>query len=216
MAKKYNFVVLVCHSWGTILGLRLINFKIDLPLAYVGLGQVVNGVEAEKFLFDKVFEACSGLEGNEQNLLSPYSSPVLKKGAAVIPYLSRSRRMALSFFEPFVIPLEDTARNSKLYKRGDVLKMKLGFLNAVGRLWGECLSTKFDEPNSLSVEVPCEFLTGASDVITPGYLVDRMIQVNNFSYFVKHTLIDNGGHRINLTHCQIIKASIERIISKSI
>jgi pimeloyl-ACP methyl ester carboxylesterase len=49
-------VILVGHSWGTVLGVRMIKARPELFAAYVGAGQVVAKEEKEEILYRAVME----------------------------------------------------------------------------------------------------------------------------------------------------------------
>lgn len=49
-------LILVCHSWGTVLGINVIEKHPELYSVYVGIGQLVNLVESEKLGYAKALE----------------------------------------------------------------------------------------------------------------------------------------------------------------
>ncbi|AIE85289.1 alpha/beta fold hydrolase [Fimbriimonas ginsengisoli] len=53
---KQSKVVLFCHSWGTILGLPMVQRRPDLFHAYVGTGQVVAMAKSEPISYDLLLE----------------------------------------------------------------------------------------------------------------------------------------------------------------
>ncbi|HEY2726555.1 MAG TPA: alpha/beta hydrolase, partial [Parafilimonas sp.] len=52
--KKYNKrkIILIGHSWGTVIAMNAALKRPDLFYAYVGMGQVINTKDNEKFSFD--------------------------------------------------------------------------------------------------------------------------------------------------------------------
>jgi pimeloyl-ACP methyl ester carboxylesterase len=50
--RFHRKVILVGHSWGSILGVRMAQMRPDLIAAYVGTGQFVDKAEAEPILYD--------------------------------------------------------------------------------------------------------------------------------------------------------------------
>jgi pimeloyl-ACP methyl ester carboxylesterase len=58
VAKRYHKrkVILVGHSWGTIVGMKAALARPDLFYAYVGIGQVINAHDNERISFDFAVE----------------------------------------------------------------------------------------------------------------------------------------------------------------
>lgn len=54
VAKRYrkNKIILVGHSWGTVVGLKAALKRPDLFYAYVGIGQVINTVDNERLSYE--------------------------------------------------------------------------------------------------------------------------------------------------------------------
>lgn len=208
--EKYERIILVCHSWGTIIGLRLFLANRSLPLSYIGVGQVVNGVKAEKYLYSKV---CS--EADKQgiaNLISKYDGPILTNGLRNLLYLIKSRKMAMALFENNCNLLEEEAKKSSNYEFGDEIIMKVGFANALLRLWDDCLLTNFDDlPSSNPVDM-CLFVTGSHDVFTPPYLVDNMIEGNSLFAGSRHLIVKNAGHKVHITHPNVIRKELKQML----
>ena len=64
-AKK---VILIGHSWGTIIGLRAVLENPELFSAYVGMGQVINTIDNERVSFD--FSVSEAKRHNNRKALS--------------------------------------------------------------------------------------------------------------------------------------------------
>lgn len=78
LRSKYNQdkIIIMGHSWGSVLGSLFTMKYPQLVLSYIGVGQVVNMVETERIGYDKVLE-CARSAGNEKDVecllaLSPY------------------------------------------------------------------------------------------------------------------------------------------------
>jgi pimeloyl-ACP methyl ester carboxylesterase len=54
-------IIVVGHSWGTILGIHMAKARPDLFYAYVGAGQVVNAQENEALNYGRVFDKAKAL-----------------------------------------------------------------------------------------------------------------------------------------------------------
>src|SRR5207253_2923755 len=74
---KKDKVVLFCHSWGTVLGVRMANQRPDLFSAYVGAGQVADMARGEVISHDLLRLRLQGA-GNEKAIKSlpppPYTN----------------------------------------------------------------------------------------------------------------------------------------------
>ena len=60
-------VIVVCHSFGTILGLRMVRARPDLFYAYVGTGQVADEVQNYSAAYDALLKKAQAI-GNQQAL----------------------------------------------------------------------------------------------------------------------------------------------------
>jgi pimeloyl-ACP methyl ester carboxylesterase len=78
VSKRYGKrkVILVGHSWGTVVGMRAALKRPDLFHAYVGIGQVISMLDNEKVSFDFAL-AQARKENNQQ---------ALKELASIAPY----------------------------------------------------------------------------------------------------------------------------------
>lgn len=67
-------IILMGHSWGTVLGSVYAHRHPENVLAYIGVGQVVNMQENERVGFQKVLEAAAENEADQKKLraLEPY------------------------------------------------------------------------------------------------------------------------------------------------
>ena len=72
-------VLLIGHSWGTVLGLHVIKSVPELCYVYVGIGQLINTMESEQVIFQRARE--KALEHSDYETLvqldrlSPYPNP---------------------------------------------------------------------------------------------------------------------------------------------
>jgi proline iminopeptidase len=81
MRDTYNQekIFVLGHSWGSYLGMRLIKERPDWVYAYVGLGQVVSGLENEKAVYERALYQADRT-GNQSILekleaMAPYPNP---------------------------------------------------------------------------------------------------------------------------------------------
>ncbi|WP_323773918.1 alpha/beta hydrolase [Alcanivorax sp.] len=213
LAKKYRHLILVCHSWGTIPGLNCLSRELPVRVSYIGLGQVVNGIDGELYLFRILQEKLK--KNPEWRSCFPYSVPVVSGQLRLIQYLARSRKMAMSLLEPKSIDIERYIMESELYQRGDRLKLRIGFALSLLRLWPECLAINRDRPGVVNTASTCIFVSGEHDFITPPHLVEKMFRLNVFGSDSEHIIFPNAGHRMNLSHATKIRAIVSRLAEQS-
>jgi pimeloyl-ACP methyl ester carboxylesterase len=75
-------IIIVAHSWGTILGVHMVKTRPDLFYAYVGVGQVVNAQENEAVNYARVLDKAKALGDTkavaELQASGPPPYPVMK------------------------------------------------------------------------------------------------------------------------------------------
>ena len=105
LKKKYKKkkIIIMGHSWGSVLGSLFIKKYPELAQAYIGVGQVVNMMENERVGYEKVLESAKAANNNKdyQALLrlGPYpphqfDSEMLKKLTKVRKYQSKYKLSA--------------------------------------------------------------------------------------------------------------------------
>jgi pimeloyl-ACP methyl ester carboxylesterase len=161
--------VLLGHSWGSMLGVRMIKARPDLFAAYVGTGQVVNQGKAQAVVYSQLLQEAQA-KRDEQAIAElsalgrlPYDSPsksdVLAKWAAAYEpgELSQWDLISLALFDTEAGPFE-----LRDYFRGIVSSAE-HFSDAVDKDDLPSLGTDFS--------VPFFVFQGAVDHVTPVALV---------------------------------------------
>ncbi|MFB1479923.1 alpha/beta fold hydrolase [Corallococcus sp. RDP092CA] len=92
-------IVLVGHSWGTVLGVRLVQKHPDWFDAYVGIGQVVDLPRNEALGYEATLQAARA-EGNQKAIadleaMAPYPDP--KDPARTLAHLPTERRWLMHY-----------------------------------------------------------------------------------------------------------------------
>lgn len=172
LVKRYakNKIILVGHSWGTIIGVRAALKRPDLFYAYVGIGQVVNTVDNERLSYQYAVDqaAKSGNEAAVKELKSIYPYPgnapltreriiIARKWAQFYGGLSAYRSESkYYFYAPLLSPEYDAA---------DVEAIDQGNQASLGRLLPEFLTVDFKKIKTFPI--PIFMLLGRHDYTTP-------------------------------------------------
>lgn len=163
-------VVLVGHSWGTIVGLRAVMARPDLYAAYVGIGQVISARENERLSYAYAFEQAKQFEDadalRELASIAPYPGDapitrerivVARKWAQHYGGLSAYRARSTYYFEAPLLSPEYDAR--------DVAAIDQGSQLTLARILPEFLQVDFRGVRRLAV--PVFMLLGRHDYTTP-------------------------------------------------
>ena len=188
-------IVLLGHSWGSVVGVLAVQKRPDLYHAYVGLGQLVNGRQNELLSYEWVMSEAE--RRNDTEALD-------QLGAISPPYadfeelgVQRSRLMAYggSFyaedrFSSLIWPL--------LFGPEYTLKTRLSFPrcmeDSIGALWDEL--GEIDFPSQVPrLDVPVFFFTGRHDWNTPHPLVEAWAETLEAPH-VEMVWFEDAGHMI--------------------
>lgn len=75
---KKDKIIVLGHSWGTVLGTTLVQKHPDAFSAYIGVGQIINGIDGERIGFKKVLDLAryhnDRMDISELENLKPYPS----------------------------------------------------------------------------------------------------------------------------------------------
>ncbi|MCD9028647.1 alpha/beta hydrolase [Luteimonas sp. BDR2-5] len=162
-------VVLVGHSWGTVLGMRVLVERPDLLHAYVGIGQVMHPQADEAIGYRYALDRARA-EGNREAIaeleaLAPYPGDDLRNGRIdaqrkwVIHYGGHSayRDSSDYFFR--------AQRLSPDYDADDRRAIAAGSALTLDRIFGEWPTVDFT--GIRRVEAPVVMLIGRHDYTTP-------------------------------------------------
>lgn len=168
-------IVLVAHSWGSILGIHMIRQRPDLFAAYVGTGQVVNMQKNETLNYAHVL-AQARAAANHQALaeLAAIGPPPYDD----IRKLGRERRWADALAPQSGDELEPMSNlASPAVSLLDFYYLGAGFMFSSQQLFGERLdgpAMQVDLPSlGLDFAVPIFFFEGTADQQTPIELAEE-------------------------------------------
>lgn len=176
LCENYNKekIYLAGHSWGSELGLNVIEEYPDKIIAFISLGQVVNQVEGERISYNYTLQSAKK-NNNEfainelENIgVPPYKDVVkdkviqqkwLKKFGGVETIDTRKDMIWASIF-------------SKEYAGFDGIKLALGSKFTADEMWND--RYKFDAFKQIpKVHIPIYFCVGRHDYTTPFELIER-------------------------------------------
>lgn len=170
--KRYgkSKLILMGHSWGTVVGMGAALKRPDLFYAYVGIGQFVNTLDNERISFDYGIQQAKA-HGNaaavkEMETIAPYPGDqpitreriiIARKWAQFYGGLSAYRDDSPYFFNAPLLSPDYTA--------ADVCAVDQGNVFSLGRLLPEYLSIDFK--NVRSFPIPVVMFLGRHDYTTP-------------------------------------------------
>jgi pimeloyl-ACP methyl ester carboxylesterase len=170
--KKYHKdkLILMGHSWGTVIGLSAALKRPDLFYAYVGIGQVINTKDNERVSFDYAVDQAK----------KHANAPALKELASIAPYpgdqpITRERIIVarkwaqfyggMSAFRDTSTYYFDASLLSPDYGKDDVCAIDKGSLLTLGAILPEFLDVDFNHVQSFPI--PVVMFMGRHDYTTP-------------------------------------------------
>lgn len=171
-------VILVGHSWGSIVGLSVAVARPDLLHAYVGMGQAINFLEAERVGIDWTLaeakrrgdaDAVRGLEA-----LAPYP----ESGPFTIAKADGWRKWAIQYgalaaYRPDAQFYYDVIKLSPEYTPADRKAWGQGSAFSVETLWPKLRDVSF--AGVTRIKVPIFFFLGRHDYVVPYPIAARWI-----------------------------------------
>ncbi|HEX4333980.1 MAG TPA: alpha/beta hydrolase [Usitatibacter sp.] len=164
-------VVLLGHSWGSILGVNMVRKRPDLFSAYVGTGQVVDMPRGISVAYTQLLnEARASHDGRSVAELTAIGAPPfanmeqVRRFFGVVDWYESDGR-ALAFMRDMVL----YSPGLSLY---DLHERQLGFTRVpTWSVYNEMLSADLRSVNDF--QVPVYFIQGANDDLTPASLVQE-------------------------------------------
>lgn len=204
-------IVLLGHSWGTMVGLRMVHDRPDLFSAYVGTGQVVSIAEKEPVIYERTMAKLKAARDAEGiRALQAVGPPPYKSADGIVIERNWSSR--------YDIPSErDIYRNMTpvvLFAPGWSLWDTYQYLQA--SRFAEAAT--FDADKSYDArdlgyefQVPFFIFNGAADEITPTDLAKRYF--DSIKAPTKHFVVLNvAGHSAVLTEPDVfLKELVTRV-----
>lgn len=203
-------IIVLGHSWGSILGTELVRRRPDLFYAYVGTGQVVDiqGNEMRSYwgLMQRVRAA--GDRKAEAELKAIGAPPYARN-----EQMGRERNVLQRFPPRLEKDWTATERRNLLFAPGYGLRDSWDMTNQqdmTGTLMNEVM--KYDvTAKGVQFDVPMFYITGADDLMTPtSLLVDYFPKVQ--APHKELILIPGAGHHaVNVASDEFLRQMIARV-----
>lgn len=189
-------VVLLAHSWGTILGTLYAHRHPEDVAAYVGVGQIVNMPEGERLSYDFAL-AEAKRRGNRRALAElerigppPHAFSAMRTERGWV-----SRFGGDIYTAPTTLNLLLEALQADEFNLLDLLKLLQGSAFSAKHLWPEMSRTDLSS-SVLSFDVPLLFLLGRHDRVVPGALAAAYLERLSAPY-KKLVWFEHSAHNPN-------------------
>lgn len=168
-------IYIVGHSWGSELGLYVVDQYPEKIAAFISAGQVVNGTEGESISYD--FTLRSAYENKNKKAISDLQKIGRPPYTDVVNDTITQRKWLSKFggVERKVNTLRDIIFGSIFspeYTGIDGLKLALGSKFTADAMWGHNIDLNFIE-RVPEVKVPIYFVAGRYDYNTPSELIEE-------------------------------------------
>ncbi len=198
-------LILIGHSWGTVLGVRMAKARPDLFYAYVGAGQVVNFQRNEAAIYERVLDKAKAF-GNQSAVKELESSgpPPYKSFAAL--YAQRKWATYYEGVDSFVAAGQIAARYAPGYSLQDLMQVLPSVRLTKSRLLGDSLDGPFTTVDLESLghdfALPMFVIAGPDDYFTSPELAK--LYVDSLTAPRKEfVLLKAGGHFAIYTHTDL-------------
>jgi len=197
-----NDIILLGHSWGTMLAIHLLRRRSDSIAAYVGVGQVAHLVKSERRMYQFALDKAIST-GNEQAQIQLCALKNYPEFNSAPHQIARVRYWARNFGFLSSRP-EDYGRNHKRlmttpeYGLFDVYRFLKGSLVCAAHVGKALFTDSSIQPMALekSFSVPMFLISGRRDHFTPTDMADEYL--NSISAPAKkHIVFEDSGHYPN-------------------
>ena len=195
---KKNKVILVGHSWGTIIGLKAALKRPELFYAYVGIGQVINSIDNERLSYEYAVGQAEKFKNAEaiKELKSIYPYPgnepltreriiIARKWAQFYGGLSAYRKESKYYFYAPLLSPEYSAKDVDAIDEGNVATL--------GRVLPEFLAVDFKTVKKFPI--PVFMFMGRHDYTTPSKPTEEWLNELN-APLKKGIWFENSAHLV--------------------
>jgi pimeloyl-ACP methyl ester carboxylesterase len=219
LKKKYNQkkIIILGHSWGSVLGSMFIKKYPEEVAYYIGVGQVISMLENERVGYEKVKELI--LQANDKKSLEKLEAvgdyPGDKFDSQSWNNCGKIRRLQGKYNLAVKMDLSIiiTVLRSPIFKLSDISPLIKGFKankKIIDFLGAFDLNTE-----SVEYEVPINYILGGNDWQTPYVIAQEYFSKINAPY-KKFYLIPNAGHMTMLDQPQLFFEALLEINNKEI
>jgi pimeloyl-ACP methyl ester carboxylesterase len=197
---KKKKLILVGHSWGTVIAMKSVLKKPELYYAYVGIGQVINSNDNERYSFDFATDQATKTKNEtalkELQSIAPYpgNKPITRERIII------ARKWAqyyggLSAFKQNSNYYFDAPLLSPDYTKKDVDAIDNGSLFTLSRILPSFLNIDFKSVKQFPI--PIFMFMGRHDYTTPSQPTSQWLE-NLTAPIKKGIWFENSAHLIPL------------------
>ncbi len=170
-------VVLLCGSWGTVIGIRYIQRHPEKVAAYIGSGQMVNGVEGERLSYQYALDKATAANDTASLAVLREVGPPVNGCYRPVRKGLRKQRQILSKYGGSTVRhttglVSGTLKQllSSEMSLADKRGALLGYRLSIDTLWPAMIDFDFNR-DAVSLDVPVYILQGRHDFTTPSPLI---------------------------------------------
>jgi len=213
--KKYapSRVILLGHSWGTILGMEYLKKYSNTVSAYIGMGQVVNFMQGEKIGFEycrqQIERANKKSDLKKLDRLENYPFNINEKNASAIFGKMRMLQMKykLAGYSKGNGKMFSMLLKSPVFSLRDVPSLLLSAGKSKNLM--QYLLT-YDTSGYTNFDIPIFFICGRNDWQVPSVLAEKYF--SSISAPAKNLFwIENAGHLTDIENSSDYHAAVKSI-----
>ncbi len=201
---KSDNIILLGHSWGTVLGIEFIKKYHNYVSAYIGMGQVINFLKGEKTAFTHCFEIVKNSKSKkyikkmEEMRDYPFNIDKDNIWKAVMKFRIIQVKYGLAGYHEGTLKLMNIIRKSPIFSLKDlfayisVLKVNKNLLDYL---------IDFDISSYKSFKIPIFFICGSHDWQVPTIEVKKYFETI-ISPEKNIFIVENAGHLLNIENVQ--------------
>lgn len=185
-------IYLAGHSWGTIIGMNLINLYPEDFYGFISIGQVVDFKQSLNisYAFALMKAKENGCEEALNELIEIGDPPFNEDDRALSIILKNVGRFGGRMHNE--INFKSIAKKCKEYTENDIENISKGLDFSDTYLWTEVIKTNMMD-NLIEFKVPIYFVCGKYDYITPTILIEEYCKKIT-AEFKKVIILENSAH----------------------
>jgi pimeloyl-ACP methyl ester carboxylesterase len=209
-------IIILGHSWGTVIGTLFVKAHPELVQAYIGTGQLVNADEGDELAFQTALERAKEA-GNEEDVrhMEQLDGYLLGKNDFSVRNFKAARNLTGKYLSSGV--KDNTLSNllcSPYYSLKDIsFFLKDSF--ALQKPLMDELSQEYDIRNLGNVyEVPVFYIVGDKDWVTPSVMAQEYFDTIE-APMEEFIMIENAGHMTMMDQPQSYCEAVIRVLEKT-
>ena len=199
---KHEKIFLIGHSWGSLLGMHLVQKYPTDYYAYIGIGQFVNGTDNELLCYEFTLREAKRLgDTSAVKKLEKIGKP--EHGLYTGDWVAglKTQRNYLVKFGGALYGKTEYDDMGKLYIHApeytivDLIGLLRGMRFSLMSMWPEVITADLEQQIP-SVDIPCAFFSGRHDYNTPFTLSERYLRALKAPK-KKYVWFENSAHNPN-------------------